>query len=304
MAADALPFWVLRLVLGLAVLGYGAYTDVMTRKASNSLWTAMALAGAGIMAMELLTIGAPSLLLLAPVIALAVFFCIFLEGEFLPKGMAGEGANKAVMLAILLGSIGGMYAMSTTLDPSFPDIAMVIVMMFVFYMFYVFGLIQGGADAKALMSLAILCPWYPPTGLPFVFSTVPSMVSAVIPFSLSLLFNSAIMFIVVPLGLALHNASKGDFAGMMFLGYRMRIDDASNSFVWPMERVEGKKVVRIFFPSRDRRDLSRDLDALRRMGRKKVWVTPKMPFLVPMTIGFIVTIMFGNILLGLMLFLL
>jgi len=112
------------------------------------------------------------------------------------------------------------------------------------------------------------------------------------------------MFIVVPLGLAIYNAIKGDYAGMMFLGYRMRIDEADKGFVWPMERVVGKKVVRIFFPSRDRRDLSKDLDALRRMGRKKLWVTPKMPFLVPMTLGFIVTIMFGNILLGLMLFLL
>jgi preflagellin peptidase FlaK len=291
-------------VLGLAVLGYGSYTDIRTRTASNSLWVAMALAGAGIMAMELLSIGSPSLLLLAPIIALAVFFCIFLEGEFLPRHMAGVVANKSVMLAIIFGSMGGIYAMSTTKDPLFPDIVMVIVMMFVFYMFYAFSLIQGGADAKALMALAILCPWYPPTDLPFVFGSVPALVTTVIPFSLSLLFNSAIMFIVVPLGLAIYNATKGDFAGMMFLGYRMRIDDIEKSFVWPMERVEGKKVVRILFPSKDRRNLSKDLDVLRRMGRKRVWVTPKMPFLVPMTLGFVVTIMFGNILLGLMLFLL
>jgi len=81
---------------------------------------------------------------------------------------------------------------------------------------------------------------------------------------------------------------------LMLFGTRMSIEDAKKKHVWPMERVDGGKVRTVLFP---RSDDEADWDALREAGIDRPWVTPKVPFLVPLTLAVPFSLLLGNLLL-------
>lgn len=81
----------------------------------------------------------------------------------------------------------------------------------------------GGADAKALMALAVLFPtypaYYPPTtpfgvDLPPVLPAEPTLVGV---FSLTVLTNTVLVGALFPVALTVRNALAGQFAPVMFL---------------------------------------------------------------------------------------
>jgi preflagellin peptidase FlaK len=79
----------------------------------------------------------------------------------------------------------------------------------------------GGADAKALMTLALLTPTYPVyylswTALPLVETTLGV-------FSLTVLTNTVIVGLAYPLALAVRNALAGDVSPAMFLARRVPV---------------------------------------------------------------------------------
>ena len=73
------------------------------------------------------------------------------------------------------------------------------VMIFLFYIFFQFGLIFGGADAKALMAIAILVPIEPSI---LIF---PIWKGYIMPFSWSIFSNSILIFLLIPLSLFIFN---------------------------------------------------------------------------------------------------
>ncbi len=153
---------------------------------------------------------------------------------------------------------------------------------------YLTGLIAGGADAKALASLALLAPvplapsWQIPLASPF-------------PLALTALTNALLLALVVPGVLLVVNLARGDIDGARtFLAFRTRLEGLRRRVVWPLEYVDedGEHVV-----ASSPRLLPRDAfdpDALARLGRERVWVTPKVPFLVPLWAGLIVAILLGD----------
>ena len=74
----------------------------------------------------------------------------------------------------------------------------------------------------------------------------------------------------------------------------MSIENAKEKFVWPLEKiVDGKRVLSRIpknFNSEDEWKL------FEKEGISKVWVTPKVPFMIPLLIGFIFSFIFGDIL--------
>ena len=81
----------------------------------------------------------------------------------------------------------------------------------------------GGADAKALMALAVLFPtypsYYPPTTLfgvdiPPVLPVEPTLVGV---FSLTVLTNTVLVGALFPVALTVRNALVGEFSPVMFL---------------------------------------------------------------------------------------
>ena len=110
--------------------------------------------------------------------------------------------------------------------------------------------------------------------------------------------NAAILQVItVPLGLCFKNLARRDRGfPEMFLGYRMSIYDVPKKFVWPMEVVRDDEIVLMIFPKREG-DVKKELAMLKAKGVEVIWVTPKVPFIIPMLLGLIFSIVIGNLIL-------
>ena len=170
------------------------------------------------------------------------------------------------------------------------------IMFLIFILLYQFDIIKGGADAKALIALAILFPLYP------LIETLPLIhlpydaAQFVLPFPLLILFNAAVLTIAVPVFLLFYNMVKKDirFPAMLF-GYKLPLAVAKTKFVWPMERVENGAVKFSVFPKGE--DFTEaDFDHLAALGLQEVWVTPKIPFLIPIAASLLFSVIIGNVL--------
>ena len=74
----------------------------------------------------------------------------------------------------------------------------------------------------------------------------------------------------------------------------MDLEKAKNSFVWPLEKiVDGKRKLRYTSHISDPID---DWEMFEHHGIDKIWVTPKIPFMIPLLIGFISAFLIGDIL--------
>lgn len=147
----------------------------------------------------------------------------------------------------------------------------------------------GGADAKGLMVLAWLWPGAPDI---LMAQTVPA---------LDLLVNAALIALLMPVLFLLINISRGDVAfPAMLLGTRVDIGRAEARHVWPMQVVDGERL-RWRFWHRPTDDLRTTYSHLRAAGVERIWITPKLPFMVPLTLGAILAAVIGNIVLWVML---
>jgi preflagellin peptidase FlaK len=76
----------------------------------------------------------------------------------------------------------------------------------------------GGADAKALMTLALLFPTYPVYYLPW--GAYPEVVTDLGVFSMTILTNAVLVGVAYPVYLGVRNAARGDRSRLMFVGRR------------------------------------------------------------------------------------
>lgn len=163
------------------------------------------------------------------------------------------------------------------------------------YGLWFFHLLAGGADAKALMTLAILVPI--PIELQVAGSDLP-LWGSLLPGVLVVFANSLLAFVALPFFFFLGNALLGHFRlPAMFLGYPMPIDRVRKSFVWLAERVDDEGHFRqLIWGSRLTRDEQEEqLGRLANAGRKRVWVTPKIPYMVPLLAGFVAAFTLGDV---------
>jgi preflagellin peptidase FlaK len=89
---------------------------------------------------------------------------------------------------------------------------------------YVFWRIGGfgGADAKAIITLAVLLPTYP---VYYAFGGAYPIHSAPLGvFSFTILSNTVVAGLAYPLALAIRNVPRGEFTPAMFVGRRVPID--------------------------------------------------------------------------------
>ncbi|MHC3436767.1 A24 family peptidase [Natrialbaceae archaeon A-gly3] len=104
------------------------------------------------------------------------------------------------------------------------------------YLFWWFGGF-GGADAKALMVLALLFPTFPSyavAGLEFPATTTP--VGA---FSFTILTNAVIVGLAIPVALAIRNAAAGRVAPVMFVGWPVDLEDVPTTHGKLLETPDG-----------------------------------------------------------------
>ena len=283
----------LRLALSLSILAYASFLDLKTRKVPNIYWIGLGVAGLGLILVQLYVDEMPIEYLLVFVPILAILADVYLGSE--------EETTRAKLTtfgkyALALGSIL-VLAYRYGGDEYFQHLlAIPIIMLFVVIM-YMLDIVRGGADAKALISLSILFPFYPAFGsLPFIHGET-SAAETLLPFSFSILVNAAIIVALTPLVFLARNLSRKEFAFPLgLLGYKLDTAEIANKHVWLMESIMDGKLVTHVRP-RKQEDQKADIELLASSGYKRVWVTPKIPFILPMLVSLILTTVVGNILL-------
>ncbi len=188
------------------------------------------------------------------------------------------------------------------LNASFILVSSIFLIITIIYAMYNAGIIMGGADAKALMLISLMVPAYPIVAeismSTFFFDTLETvpLQRFLLPFSLSTLLNGAILLLSYPLFFLVFNMVRGDrsFPRCLF-GYRLDIDMFEKKFVWLLEVEKDGRRRMALSPPRDKKEETKQLELFRKAGDKRIWVQPKIPFIVPMTTGFLISILFGNL---------
>lgn len=195
------------------------------------------------------------------------------------------------LLWVIMGAIGGILLIAQYFTIGFEEIRLLLsipLMIGFFYILFQLRLIFGGADAKALMALAILVPLKPAIDSFPIFNALPI-------FTWTIFSNSVILFLIIPLSLLIFNIIKRnpEFPQCL-LGYKMTIEKAKQKFVWPLEKIKDGKRKFMYMPKDF--DTEKELEEFKKLGIKEIWVTPKIPFMIPLLAGFIASFVFGDIL--------
>ncbi len=280
-------------LLGAAtILGYASILDIRTRQVPNRFWIFLSLLGITLILLRIKVDDerAEFTLILVPIVA--ILSDVYLDSE---SSSALAGIAPVVKYAIALISVVALGALWAD-DSYFQPLLAVPAMMMVFVALYVLDIIKGGADAKALIALSIVFPFVPAVGgLPLIIPLNPAA-SVLFPFAFSVLIDAAILVMFLPLGFLARNLASRDIKfPQMVLGYMIDSDTDAPGFIWLMEHVEDGKH-RTYTRPRADEDTSKELLKLREHGRLKVWVTPKIPFIVPIFAGLVLATVAGNLL--------
>ena len=178
----------------------------------------------------------------------------------------------------------------------------------------------GGADSKALMCIALALPFFPETLFKPIFASgISPLAQNLFPLTI---FSNAVLFAAASgIYMLLRNliwrikTGKKIFEGtlgtesigkkilVMITGYKVSVAKLKEKWhVYPMEDVEeGEDALKrklVVVPKDEGRDeiverLSKAVDA----GKidAYVWATPGLPMLIFVTIGFIVALLFGDV---------
>lgn len=197
-------------------------------------------------------------------------------------------------LWVIMGAIGAILLVVQYLIDGFDNLFYLLfipIMIGLMYTLFQLRLIFGGADAKALMALAILVPVKPEIAqIPILEGTLISMPGSWIIFS-----NSILIFLLIPLSLLIYNIAKREIKfPYSLLGYKTSIEKAKKTFIWPLEKIREGKRKFSYMPKEF--DMTKELNIFEEHGIKTIWVTPKIPFMIPLLAGFITTFLFGDLL--------
>jgi len=74
----------------------------------------------------------------------------------------------------------------------------------------------------------------------------------------------------------------------------MKLQKAKEKYVWPLEKIQDGKTKLIIRPKEI--ETKEEYNEFEKQGITEIWVTPKIPFMIPLLLGFISTFIFGDIL--------
>ena len=159
----------------------------------------------------------------------------------------------------------------------------------IFHLMYSLGIIRGGADAKALMAISIALPAYPDTG--FGLFEGHGIIEMLMVPSLSVLFLASLVSVA---GCAVYCTIRnhGFTVPGFYCGYMMPVADVCGSFVWPAEDIVDGMRCRCAIP--DDENAVEICDKFRSLGLSEIYVTPMVPFIVPIAFSLIFVILFGS----------
>lgn len=261
------PASVLWVAAPLSAMAVAAAFDVRSRQVPDSCWAIMC--ASGIAASCICGGTLPALL--------SAVSAAFVAAWVLCDRLSGIRSMLAVIPALLL-SVAA-YAV----DPGAgAQSAITVVMVALFYILYRTGVVRGGADAKCLMSVAIVYPVYPSSGAVPILWDAPMQAAAVLNPSVSVMASALALSMLWGIPVVVCNVRAGRIDRRMFHVLRMPAEKARGAFVWP---VDGDAVLY------DRSDAE---EFLRRAGPGDVRVTPMIPFVLPLFAACAVTVLAGS----------
>lgn len=213
--------------------------------------------------------------------------------------------NKLWVMMLGIGSIFVAYELLTLPSPRLlshilrlgVSVCFIFILVYILFQFGAFG----GADAKALIVLAVLIPSYP------AIYSLPINPSPIDIFPFSVFGNAVLLAIVVPFGLFAYNITHLSWGEIrenplfLFVGYKYRISGLKDRHVKLMQehlRVGREVLVRFRRGGIEVDDnVIAGLNELEALGliSNKVWVTPGLPFMIPITAGFYVAVVYGDL---------
>jgi preflagellin peptidase FlaK len=177
----------------------------------------------------------------------------------------------------------------------------------------------GGADAKALMCLALALPFYP-ANLPEPLSGTISPISQML-FPLTIFSNSVLLAALTAIIMLLYNIFwhlktrkklfEGNYANESFgrkililiTGYRVSINRLEEKWhVYPLEDMDGeaenlKRKLIVVPKDEGRNAIVERLEGAINAGtiQDSIWATPGLPFLIFFTLGLLLALFLGDI---------
>jgi len=278
-----------RIIIAMAALLYASYHDMRTRHIPPWIWWPVGVAGIILYGMEAYAENPVLLIMLVPLTGILIEALVD-RGEVID--LKSGKVDLRFVLLYLASAFAFLYAaLNFHEEPMFMAGAMAVLISILYFFMYYRDIIHGGADAKALVMLSLLFPFYPAV-MNFPLWAAPYPVSALLPFSFSVLFMASLLLSLTPIYFLVMNLIKGNrkFPEMM-LGYLMPVGVAKEKRVWPMLIVRDGEIKRVLFP---RKSHEFSWEELENAGIKEVWVTPKVPFIACILLGFIVIVLLGN----------
>ena len=283
----------IRLAIGAAALGYGAWSDWQTRRVPDRTWQLAGGAGLALLAAELwqaqASAGTWGLALAVGVL----FWYSQIDDE------AIYGRELTAWRAAQVAGVAGMgyFALFEGWDALLAssqavDLVAALALMVMMYGWYYFGPTIGGADVKALLTVAVLVPFAPDAG-----ATLYAFGDQGFPFPWVVFMNSLLLYLAIPVGLLAWNIAHGDLEKpwlQALLGVRMELAQARDSHVWPMTRVVGGRTVLAPMVQRGL-DLPAEWDALDVADIERPWVSLKIPYIIPLFGAFLLAAFVGDL---------
>jgi hypothetical protein len=299
------PIDLARLFIGSGFLAVAAAADWRTREVPDELWLVAGTVALVLFGVDLWAGGVDPAVGLLLVPTAVLLYDPLIGQEFRTEDGRWRFPLGSVAAYVIAIAATGYAFLDLQGEPvplaAFYAYLTVPVMMLVFRGMFELHLLKGGADTKAMMAIAVLVPAYPQIpSLPLI-SLDPRLQGALqilFPFSLLVLMNTALLFVVAPFVFLAYNASRGDLEfPKALVGYKVPLDRVPK-YAWYMDQIEDGRHVVVYFPTK-RQDRKEIREALRKAGFTRVWATPQLPFMVPLVVGFVLSFVAGNPLMGL-----
>ena len=286
-------------------MGWAAWMDHKTRKVSNSHWLVWVKPAIFIWCLELLARGADWTIYLTASAVIAYASVAIIGRPTIKDVLSGNRLDILVSFWYAISLVGIIIGMSKYGNIEFLDLLLGeatgmaalywstlsgLVVIFVIDLGWRLRLIHGGADAKALMWVAILIPNW---------STMPVMVDygsdivLKLPPAIALLMWGGLSFLLIPLILIGKNTLQGNVKSlsdirMFWHSTVMPLNKVQDSHVWlltsmiEMPSGEIKTYHKTRAPRRtpSAEQLSQQIEELRSHDVEQVWVSYKLPLLV------------------------
>jgi len=291
------------LVLG---MGWAAWMDHKERRVSNDHWLVWVKPALFLWALDLINQGADWTIYLTASAVVAYASGAVLGRPSLSDLRNGSRLDGVVLIWYMLSAVGlvagavayqstqpldVLLGSDTSLGALWWKTLSVLFVIMIIDGAWRLRLLHGGADAKALMWVALLFPSW--ATMPLFMSDATMEATVALPPSLALLMWGGLSFLIIPIVLLVKNIIAGNIAsiGDLRLAWhasKIDRDEVLDRHVWllttliempdgttgPHHRTRAPRTT----PSRE--ELEASIAALEEAGIKQVWVSSKLPLLV------------------------